>query len=96
MRRPKRFVKRLMGLVITAVSVYLILPSVIATFSSWPELGRLREGSLLIMAGLAPYASRLMAWVETRSVAQLLADAWLYTLAWVLLLAWGLWEILAR
>ncbi len=51
---------------------------------------------LMLMAGFAPYAARLMAWVETRSVAQLLADAWLYTLAWVLLLAWGLWEIFTR
>lgn len=51
---------------------------------------------LMLMAGIAPYAARLMAWAETRSVAQLLADAWLYTLAWVLLLAWGLWEIFAR
>ncbi|MDP2240551.1 MAG: hypothetical protein Q8K18_10380 [Burkholderiales bacterium] len=51
---------------------------------------------LMLMAGIAPYASRLMAWVETRSIAQLLADAWLYTLAWVLLLAWGLWEIVTR
>jgi uncharacterized protein (TIRG00374 family) len=55
-------VKRVVGLVITAVSVYLILPSVIATFSSWPELGRLREGSLLIMAGLT-LASLVCFWI---------------------------------
>jgi uncharacterized protein (TIRG00374 family) len=49
---PKTFAKRAILLAITAVSIYLIIPSVIATFSSWPELERLREWSLLIMTGL--------------------------------------------
>jgi uncharacterized protein (TIRG00374 family) len=42
--------KRAIVLAITALSIYLVIPSVIATFSSWPELQRLREGSLLLMA----------------------------------------------
>ncbi len=52
MSRPKRYAKRAVWLGVTGVSIYLIIPSVISTFSSWPELQRLREGSLLIMAAL--------------------------------------------
>jgi len=52
MSSPKTFAKRAVGLGVTAVSIYLIIPSIVATFSSWPELQRLQEGTLLIMAGL--------------------------------------------
>ncbi len=52
MKRWSMFAKRALLLAITAVSIYLVMPSVIETFSSWPELERLREGSLLAMAGL--------------------------------------------
>ena len=51
MSRRVSFAKRVLLLGITAVSIYLVIPSVITTFSSWPELQRLREGSLLIMVG---------------------------------------------
>ena len=34
------------------MSVYLVIPSVVEVFSSWPELERLRPGSLAIMSGL--------------------------------------------
>lgn len=52
------FIKRSVGLAAIAISIYLVIPSVVATFSSWPELQHLRQGSLLIMtvftlAGLA-------------------------------------------
>ncbi len=47
-----RFATRAAGLAITAVSFYLVLPSIIDVFSSWPELGRLRPGSFLLMATL--------------------------------------------
>lgn len=52
MTLSRSFVKRAIGLAITGVSIYLVIPSVVATFSSWPELQRLREGSLVIMAAL--------------------------------------------
>ena len=52
MSRSKTFAKRAIWLGVSAVSIYLIIPSVIATFTSWPELRRLREGSLLPMAAL--------------------------------------------
>lgn len=45
-------VKRAIGLALAGVSIYLVIPGVVATFSSWPELQRLREGSLLIMGAL--------------------------------------------
>lgn len=51
MSRSKRLGKRAVALAIAAISIYLVMPSVIATFSSWPELRRLREGSLFVMAG---------------------------------------------
>ena len=38
-----RLAKRVVLLAITAVSIYLIIPSIIATFSSWPELAKLRD-----------------------------------------------------
>lgn len=43
------FTKRAIWIGITAVSVYLVIPSVVEVFSSWPELERLRSGSLLLM-----------------------------------------------
>jgi len=52
MSKPKTIAKRAIGLAITGFSIYLVMPSVIATFSSWPELQRLQEGSLLIMAAV--------------------------------------------
>lgn len=44
-----RFTKRALGLGITGVSFYLVIPSIIEVFSSWPELERLRPGSLALM-----------------------------------------------
>jgi len=52
LRPTKQFVKRAIWLAVTAVSVYLVVPSVIEVFSSWPELERLRSGSLAIMSVL--------------------------------------------
>jgi uncharacterized protein (TIRG00374 family) len=52
MSRRRRWVKRAVMLAISVVSIYLIIPSVIATFSSWPDVKRLEDGSLLIMVGL--------------------------------------------
>ncbi len=51
MSRRWSFAKRVLVLGVAAVSIYLVIPSIIKTFSSWPELQRLREGSLLIMVG---------------------------------------------
>ena len=51
------FAKRAIGLAVTAVSIYLVIPSLSATFSSWPELERLREGSLLVMAVLTLFST---------------------------------------
>ncbi len=50
MRPTKTFVKRAIWLAVTAVSVYLVIPSVVEVFSTWPELERLRSGSLAIMS----------------------------------------------
>ncbi|MDH4277655.1 MAG: flippase-like domain-containing protein [Acidimicrobiia bacterium] len=49
MKKRSRFVKRAIGLAVTAVSVYIVIPSVVEVFSSWPELERLRPGSLGLM-----------------------------------------------
>lgn len=49
MKRRSRFFRRAIGLAVTGVSVYLIIPSLIEVFSSWPELERLRPGSLALM-----------------------------------------------
>ncbi len=49
MKSRSRFAKRAIGLAITAVSVYLVIPSIVEVFSSWPELERLRSGSLGLM-----------------------------------------------
>jgi len=62
MSRRKRFVKRVLLLAVTAVSIYLVVPSVIATFSSWPELQRLRDGSLVVMT-LFTLASLACFWI---------------------------------
>ncbi len=62
MTRPNRFVKRAVLLTIGAVSIYLVIPSVVATFSSWPELARLRDGSLVAMAGFT-LASLACFWI---------------------------------
>ncbi len=48
-KKRSRFVKRAIGLAVTAVSVYLVVPSLVEVFSSWPELERLRPGSLALM-----------------------------------------------
>lgn len=43
----------------------------------------------LTMAGMAPYAPRLLAWLETEDVNQLIKSQWLYISAWIALLVWG-------
>ncbi len=57
-----KFAKRGLGLGITAVSVYLVIPSIVEVFSSWPELERLRPGSLAIMSVLV-LASLICFWI---------------------------------
>jgi uncharacterized membrane protein YbhN (UPF0104 family) len=57
-----RFAKRAVWLTVTAVSIYLVIPSLSKTFSSWPDLQRLREGSLLIMTGLT-FLSLVCFWI---------------------------------
>lgn len=52
MSSSSRFVKRTLVTGVTAVSIYIVIPSIIEVFSSWPELERLRSGSLFIMAVL--------------------------------------------
>jgi uncharacterized protein (TIRG00374 family) len=49
MKPTRTFVKRALALGITAVSIYLVIPSIVEVFSSWPELERLRSGSLVVM-----------------------------------------------
>lgn len=41
--------RRVIGLAVTAVSVYMLIPSLTTTFGSWPDLQRLRPGSMAIM-----------------------------------------------
>jgi uncharacterized protein (TIRG00374 family) len=48
-KKRSRFAKRAIGLGVTAVSVYLVIPSIVEVFGSWPELERLRSGSLGLM-----------------------------------------------
>jgi len=60
--RPRRYLKRAVMLTIAAVSIYLVIPSVIATFSSWPQLARLEDGSLVIMT-LFMAASLVCLWI---------------------------------
>lgn len=62
MSRRIKFAKRVAYLAIAGVSIYLVMPSVIATFSSWPEVKKLREGSLLMMVG-ATLASLVCFWI---------------------------------
>jgi hypothetical protein len=49
---------------------------------------------LLIVAGLAPYAGGLLAWVEKMSVREALRRQWLYILIWLVLIGWGLFALL--
>lgn len=60
--RPRSLVSRILGLAVVAVSIYLVMPSVVATFSSWPQLARMREGSLAVMA-LLTMASFVCFWI---------------------------------
>jgi hypothetical protein len=62
MRSATRFAKRSIWFAVGGVSIYLVIPSVIDVFSSWPELERLRSGSLVIMSGLM-LASLASLWV---------------------------------
>lgn len=62
MTSATKFAKRAIWLAVTAVSVYLVIPSVVEVFSSWPELERLRPGSLLIMS-LLMLLSLMSFWV---------------------------------
>lgn len=62
MTPSRSFIKRVVALAVTAVSLYLVIPSVIATFSSWPELQQLRQGSLVVMAALT-FASLACFWL---------------------------------
>ena len=57
-----QFVKRAIWLTVTAVSIYLVIPSVIEVFTSWPELERLRSGSLIIMTVLM-FLSLVCFWI---------------------------------
>lgn len=50
--------------------------------------------SLMMMAGLAPFANELFTWVEKQDLRALLNKMWLYTLVWVVLLIGAVVEIL--
>ena len=76
MSRPRTFAKRVILLALTGVSIYLVIPSVIETFGSWPELQKLREGSLLMMIGFT-VASLVCFWI--------LIGLCLRSTAWVLM-----------
>ncbi|MCP4085681.1 MAG: UPF0104 family protein [Actinomycetia bacterium] len=62
MNGNRRFAGRAISLAVAALSIYLVIPSIIATFSSWPELERLKDGSLLVMAGFT-LASLVCFWI---------------------------------
>ena len=50
---------------------------------------------LLILVAVAPYVSRLYAWVETQDIGQMLKEQWLYVSVWIALLLWGAYTLLA-
>lgn len=62
MSRRLTFAKRAVLLGITAASIYLVIPSVVQTFGSWPEVQELQEGSLLLMVGFT-IASLVCFWI---------------------------------
>ena len=45
--------------------------------------------SLMLMASLAPYAPKLMAWAESQDIRQILREQAAYTLIWLGLVAWA-------
>lgn len=49
---------------------------------------------LVMMAGLAPFATDLFTWIGKQDLRALLRKMWLYTLVWVLLLVGAVVEIL--
>ena len=49
---------------------------------------------LLIVAGVAPYSSRIIAWFETEDLMHVIKRQWLHIVIWLLLLGWGVYEIL--
>jgi hypothetical protein len=51
--------------------------------------------SLLMIAGLAPYAPRLLDWIESQDLRQLTREQGGYVLAWLALLLWGAFILLA-
>lgn len=51
-QRPRSLLKNLVWLGVTAVSLYLVFPSLVATFSSWRQITRYSPGSLLAMFAL--------------------------------------------
>jgi uncharacterized protein (TIRG00374 family) len=48
----RRLLKRVAGLVVTGVSLYLVAPSLLSTLSSWDDLQRVGIGWLAVMAAL--------------------------------------------
>jgi uncharacterized protein (TIRG00374 family) len=50
--KPRSLVRNLVWLAITLVSLYLVFPSLVATFSSWRQITRFSATSLLVMFAL--------------------------------------------
>lgn len=48
---------------------------------------------LLLVPGIAPYASVMLSWFENKDLGQIMKEQWLYTAVWVVLLGWGVYEL---
>jgi hypothetical protein len=58
-------IKRAAALVLTALCLYFVVPSLAEAFSSWPDVAQLEPGWLVMMAGLEA-SSLAMVWILQR------------------------------
>jgi hypothetical protein len=52
--------------------------------------------ALLFVAGLAPFSSQVMNWLEGKDLTRILKEQWLYIAVWFLLLGWGIYELAVK
>lgn len=49
---------------------------------------------LIMVAGIAPFASRLFEWLEAQDMSEVIRQQWLYIAVWTALLSWGVYTLL--
>ncbi len=68
--RRGALVKRAVALAVTGISLYLVAPSLVEVFASWPDIAKLDSGWLVVMAALEASSLALASHQELSALEQ--------------------------